>query len=174
MKKIFYFSVTLSCLLMLVGCTATPKESRSTTNDNELTVSQLKEIYGDASAYNVNTTRIELKDIVVDSGNTTFNFTFVSNRDLSEFFKNGFYQTEYDARLTIALDKNQVLYTSDLFKVEVKEGNDLFVFKLDDDSISGIFDTSNVVYISLQIYNAATELFAEYNFVGAGNSFIKE
>ncbi len=69
-NKIVYI---LLFLFILSGCTQTNiNKNDKNFNSDDLTLKELKEIYGPASEYNVNTTTVELTEVILNSKEVFF------------------------------------------------------------------------------------------------------
>lgn len=113
-----------------------------------------------------------MKDVVIGKETATFNFTFESSGDVSESFKNGTYDSKYNAKLVIRNDDMKI-YDSEKFEVNVGEGNDPFQYIAEDKNVSALYNTTQIIYITLELYDDEDMLFCEYSFVGAADGFIK-
>lgn len=168
--KVLKMTITVMAVFLLFGCSAATGNLGSE-NEKEMTVRELKDVYGPSSPYNGNTTTIELVDITIDE-DTLFNFKFVTEKNLSHFFEFGFYDRMYHAILSLTTDNDNIIYQSEFFNIDADEGNGAFSLKVEGDEVRGLFNSPEILYITLEVYDSEHLMFSQYNFVGAANSFV--
>ena len=160
-------------LFILSGCTQTNiNKNDKNFNSDDLTLKELKEIYGPASEYNVNTTTVELTEVILDSKEVIFNFNFNSNRNVAELFRLEFYEKKYNVELNVADENHHIIFESERFDANIGDGNDPFQYASRDEELMSIFKTEAIIYITLNFYNSEDELFIQYNFVGSAHNFV--
>lgn len=156
-------------LFLLVGCSAS--SDNKSDKEKEMTVKELKEAYGTSTPYNTYTTSVKLNEVTIGE-DTLFSFNFVTDKNVSHLFEFGFYDHQYDAIFSISLDDDVELYRSELTSIDADQGNGTFGWSVAGSEASDLFSTSDIIYIRLEVYDNDQELFTQYSFVGAANTFI--